>query len=183
MTAGRGAASSLGDAVIAPDMRHGQFYLENARKVTIRNSKLYGAGFMGVMANRWAQETLVENCWIENAGCNGLFFMGWECGRGPFKSVAESYVNKKHVIRNNVFYDIGRFSNFGAGMYFNFSGDNLVEHNVFHGITHYGVTLKGWRRHDPQWKLHATNRDFGRADPTRSSRSICSKSNSTASMW
>ena len=136
---------TLGDSVIAPDMRHGQFYIENARNVTVRNSKLYGAGFMGVMFNRWAQECRVENCWIELAGCNGLFFMGWECGRGPFKTVAESYVNKKHVVRNNVFFDIGRFSNYGAGMYFNFSGDNLVEHNVFHGITHYGVTLKGWR--------------------------------------
>jgi len=135
----------LADSVIAPDMRHGQFYMENARNVVVKNSKLYGAGFMAVMFNRWAQEGRVENCWIEMAGCNGLFFMGWECGRGPFKTAAESYVNKKHVIRNNVFHDIGRFSNFGAGMYFNFSGDNLVEHNVFHGITHYAVTLKGWR--------------------------------------
>lgn len=151
---------SLGDGVIAPDMRHGQFYIENARKVTVRNSKLYGAGFMGVMGNRWAQETLVENCWFENAGCNGMFFMGWECGRGPFKSVAESYVNKKHVIRNNVFHDIGRFSIYGAGIYFNFSGDNLVEHNIFHGITHYGVTLKGWPAILVNG-LHATNRDVG----------------------
>ena len=151
---------SLGDSVIAPDMRHGQFYLENARRVTIRNTKLYGAGFMGVMANRWAQETLVENCWFEKSGCNGLFFQGWECGRGPFKSVAESYVNKKHVIRNNVFHDIGRFSIYGAGMYFSFSGDNLVEHNIFHGITHYGVTLKGWPAILVNG-MHAINRDMG----------------------
>ena len=151
---------SLGDGVIAPDMRHGQFYLENARKVTIRNSRLYGAGFMGVMANRWVQEVLFENNWVENAGCNGMFFMGWEVGRGPFNSVAESYVNKNHVIRNNVFYDIGRFSVFASGIYFNFSGDNLVEHNVFHGITHYGVTLKGWPAILVN-RLHATNRDLG----------------------
>lgn len=136
---------TLCDSVIAPDMRHGQFYVENARNVVIRNCKLYGSGFMGAMFNRWAQDNRVENCWIELAGCNGLFFMGWECGRGPFKTVAESYVNKKNVVRNNVFRDIGRFSNYGAGMYFNFSGDNRVEHNRFHGITHYGVTLKGWR--------------------------------------
>ena len=151
---------SLGDGVIAPDMRHGQFYVENARKVTIRNSKLYGSGFMGVMGNRWAQEVLFENNWVENAGCNGMFFMGWEVGRGPFKSVAESYVNKKHVIRNNVFYDIGRFSVYASGIYFNFSGDNLVEHNIFHGITHYGVTLKGWPAILVN-RLHATNRDLG----------------------
>lgn len=156
----------LGDSVIAPDMRHGQFYIENARNVVIRNSKLYGAGFMGAMYNLWAQECVVENCWIENAGCNGLFFMGWECGRGPFKSVAESYVNKKHVVRNNVFYDIGRFSNYAAGMYFNFSGDNLVEHNIFRGITHYAVTLKGWR---PMLinEFHLINRDIPDVGPLK----------------
>jgi hypothetical protein len=149
----------LCDSVIAPDMRHGQFYIENARNVTIRNSRLYGAGFMAAMFNRWAQDCRVENNWIENAGCNGLFFMGWECGRGPFDSVAESYVNKGHVIRNNVFYDIGRFAPYASGVYFNFSGDNRVEHNIFHGITHYGVTMKGWR---PMLinEFHMINRDM-----------------------
>ena len=152
--------ASLADSVIAPDMRHGQFYIENARNVVIQNSRLYGAGFMGVMFNRWAQDCRVENNWIENAGCNGLFFMGWEPGRGPFDSPEAAYVNKRHVVRNNVFYDIGRFSNFASGMYFNFSGDNLVEHNVFHGITHYGVTLKGW---PPTLlnKFYSINQDLG----------------------
>ncbi len=111
----------------------------------IRNSRLYGAGFMAVMFNRWARENRVENCWIENAGCNGLFFMGWECGRGPFKTVAESYVNKNNVVRDNVFLDIGRFAPDGGGVYMFFSGDNLVEHNLFHGIRRYGVATKGWR--------------------------------------
>lgn len=135
----------LGDAVLAPDMRHGQFLIENARKITIRNSRLYGAGFMGAMFNRWAQENLVENCWIENAGCNGLFFLGWEPGRGPFKTVAESDVNKKNRVRNNVFLNIGRFAFDGAGIYLTFSGENIVEHNIFHGMTRYGLAIKGWR--------------------------------------
>lgn len=135
---------NLGDNVLAPDMRHGQFYVENARGIVIRNSKLYGAGFMAAMYNRWAQENTVENCWIENIGCNGLFFMGWECGRGPFNSAAESYVNRKNTIRNNVFYDIGRFAFDGGGIYMSWSGDNLVEHNIFHGMHHYGVVMKGW---------------------------------------
>ena len=136
---------TLGDGVLARDMRHGQFYIENGRNIVIRNSKLYGAGFMGVMFNRWAQENRVENCWIEDAGCNGLFFMGWECGRGPFKTVAQSYVNRKNVVHNNVFYDIGRFAGDGAGIFMNFSGDNLVEYNIFHGMSRYGVATKGWR--------------------------------------
>lgn len=135
----------LGDGVLAPDMRHGQFYLENARRITLRGCKLYGAGFMAAMFNHWAQENRVENCWIDGAGCNGLFFLGWECGRGPFKTVAESYVNRRNVVRNNVFHDIGRFAGDGSGIYLTFSGDNLVEHNVFRGLTRYGVATKGWR--------------------------------------
>lgn len=157
---------TLCDAVLAPDMRHGQFYVENARNVVICNSKLYGAGFMGVIFNRWSQDNRVENCWIENAGCNGLFFMGWECGRGPFKTVTESYVNKKNIVRNNVFHDIGRFAEDGAGIYFCFSGDNLVEHNVFHGIRRYGVATKGWR---PRLlnQFHCVNRDFKLKDQSK----------------
>lgn len=157
---------TLCDAVLAPDMRHGQFYIENARNVVIRNCKLYGAGFMAVMFNRWAQENRVENCWIENAGCNGLFFMGWECGRGPFKTVAESYVNKKNVVRNNVFHDIGRFADDGAGMYMIFSGDNVVEHNVFNSLRRYGVATKGWR---PKLinPFYAVNRTFPLKDPAK----------------
>lgn len=150
---------SLGDGVLAPDMRHGQFFVENARGVVIRNSKLYGAGFAAAFFHRWAQENKVENCWIENAGCNGLFFMGWECGRGPFDSAEASYVNKRNVIRNNVFYDIGRFANDGGGVYLNWSGDNLVEHNVFHGIHHYGVRHTGWNPAAIN-ELHSTNREL-----------------------
>lgn len=157
---------TLCDAVLAPDMRHGQFCIENARNVIIRNSKLYGAGFMAVMFNRWAQGNRVENCWIENAGCNGVFFMGWECGRGPFTTVAESYVNRNNVIRNNVFHDIGRFAGDGAGVYMIFSGDNVVEHNVFNSIRRYGVSIKGWR---PKLinPFHAVNRTFPLKDPAK----------------
>lgn len=131
--------------VPGPDLMHGQFFLENARRVVIRNSRLYGAGVMAVVLYHWAQENRVENCWIEDAGDNGIFLMGWEPGRGPFQTVASSYVNKKNVIRNNVFQDIGRFASDAGGVYLYFSGDNLVEHNLFHGISRYGVSAKGWR--------------------------------------
>ena len=135
---------SLFDNILAPDMRHGQFFLQNAKDIVIRDSKLYGAGFMAVMMNRWDQDNRVENCWIENAGCNGIFAMGWEPNRGPFKSAKAAYVNRGNVIRNNVFYDIGRFAFDGGGVYLTFSGDNLIENNIFHGITRYGVSIKGW---------------------------------------
>ena len=143
--------------VIAPDLRHGQFYVENARRITIKNSKLYGAGHMAAMFNRWAQENVVENNWIEDAGCSGLYFLGWECGRGPFKSVAESYVNKKNTVRNNVFYDIGRFAWDSSGVFMEFSGDNVVMQNIFRGSRRYGVSLKGWRtRLINEWTIIST---------------------------
>lgn len=134
--------------VIFPEARHGQFFIENAQNITIRNSKLYGAGFMAVFVHRWAQHNRVENCWIENAGCSGMYFQGWECGRGGSEGIttlAASYCNKFNVVRNNVFHDIGRFQHDAAGIYLCWSGDNTVEHNVFNGITRYGVATKGWR--------------------------------------
>ena len=134
--------------VIFPEARHGQFFIENAQNIVIQNSKLYGAGFMAVFVHRWAQNNRIENCWIENAGCSGLYFQGWECGRGASEGITTleaSYCNKFNVIRNNVFHDIGRFQHDAGGVFLCWSGDNLVEHNVFNGITRYGVSMKGWR--------------------------------------
>jgi hypothetical protein len=134
--------------VIFPEARHGQFFVENAENIVIRNSKLYGAGFMAVFFHRWAQNNRVENCWIENAGCSGVFFQGWEPGRGGSEGITTleaAYCNKFNVVRNNIFHDIGRFQNDGAAIYLCWSGDNTIEHNRIHGVSRYGISLKGWR--------------------------------------
>ena len=94
--------------VIFPETRHGQFFVQNAQNIVIRNSKLYGAGFMAAFFNRWAQSNVVANCWIENTGRDGLYFQGWEPGRGAsdgITTLAASYCNKFNVVTNNVFHD------------------------------------------------------------------------------
>jgi hypothetical protein len=91
--------------VIFPEARHGQFYFRNAQHIVVRNSRLYGAGFMAAFFDRWAQSNVVENCWIENTGRDGLYFQGWEPGRGAsdgITTLAASYCNKFNVVTNNV---------------------------------------------------------------------------------
>ena len=133
--------------VIFPEARHGQFYLRNAKGITIRNSKLYGAGFMAAFFDRWAQSNVVENCWIENTGRDGLYFQGWEPGRGAsdgITTLAASYCNKFNVVTNNVIYDVGRFGG-SMGVRFDFSGDNRLDHNVIKGVSGGAYHGHGWR--------------------------------------
>lgn len=133
--------------VIFPEARHGQFYLRNAKNVVIRNSKLYGAGFMAAFFDRWAQSNVVENCWIENTGRDGLYFQGWEPGRGAsdgITTLAASYCNKFNVVTNNVIYDVGRFGG-SMGVRFDFSGDNRLEHNIIRGASGGAYHGHGWR--------------------------------------
>ena len=133
--------------VIFPEARHGQFYLRNAQNIVVRNSKLYGAGFMAAFFDRWAQSNVVENCWIENTGRDGLYFQGWEPGRGAsdgITTLAASYCNKFNVVTNNVIYDIGRFGG-SMGVRFDFSGDNRLDHNIIKGVSGGAYHGHGWR--------------------------------------
>lgn len=123
---------------IWPELRHGQFYLRNARNIVVRNSKLYGAGFGTLFLDRWAQSNVVANCWIERTHNYGLYFQGWEPGRGAsdgITTLAASYCNKFNVITNNVFRD-------NAGITYEYSGDNRIEHNLFNGCS---IWEGGWR--------------------------------------
>ncbi|MCX6879799.1 MAG: InlB B-repeat-containing protein [Verrucomicrobia bacterium] len=133
--------------VIFPEARHGQFYLRNAQSIVVRNSKLYGAGFMAAFFDRWAQNNVVENCWIENTGRDGLYFQGWEPGRGAsdgITTLAASYCNKFNVVTNNVIYDVGRFGG-SMGVRFDFSGDNRLDHNIIKGASGGAYHGHGWR--------------------------------------
>ena len=133
--------------VIFPEARHGQFYLRNAKNIVVRNSKLYGAGFMAAFFDRWAQNNVVENCWIENTGRDGLYFQGWESGRGAsdgITTLAASYCNKFNVVTNNVIYDVGRFGG-SMGVRFDFSGDNRLDHNIIKGVSGGAYHGHGWR--------------------------------------
>ena len=102
---------------------------------------------MAVFFDRWAQSNLVENCWIENTGRDGLYFQGWEPGRGAsdgITTLAASYCNKSNVVTNNVIYDVGRFGG-SMGVRFDFSGDNRLEHNVIKGASGGAYHGHGWR--------------------------------------
>ncbi len=133
----------MGDGEGHPDMRHGLIFLENARNVALRFCKIYGAGFPSIYLNYFAQNNEVYGCWIENAGTMGIVCSGYAHGRGPFKSAADSYVNKRNRFANNFIYDCGRFAYDGAGIFLAYSGDNLIEHNVISQCARYAISLKG----------------------------------------
>jgi len=55
----------------------------------------------------------------------GLAVNGWTMSEGPFKSAAESYVNKGHRIESNFIYDCSKLVGGGGGMQIYQSGGNF----------------------------------------------------------
>jgi len=55
----------------------------------------------------------------------GLAVNGWTMSEGPFKSAAESYVNKGHRIESNLIYDCSKLVGGGGGMQIYQSGGNF----------------------------------------------------------
>lgn len=123
----------------------GLIYLENAEKIEIRGCRILNAGIAGVYMNRHAAGNEVRNCWIERAGFAGIYMNSFPPGQGLFKTAAESYINKGHVISNNYIHDCGLLVGHGCGVQFFQAGDVEVSHNVISRMPRYGVSYKGWR--------------------------------------
>jgi len=134
-----------GDGSMPESLREGLIYIENADNITIRFCKIIGAGHSAVYINQSSQNDTVYGCWIEDAGFCGVYMNGYVIGTGPFKSAAESYVNKGHTISNNFIYDCGKFIGGGCGVQFYQSGDNIITHNVIAQMPRYGISYKGQR--------------------------------------
>lgn len=89
-----------------PDfLQQGMVFGENVERLTVKNCRLLAAGHAAVWLNQQAQNCVVENCLITGSGSNGIYLNGWTIGDGPFKSAAQSYVNKGHRIESNFIYD------------------------------------------------------------------------------
>jgi hypothetical protein len=129
-----------------PDaMQQGMVFGENVEHLTIRNCRLLAAGHSAVWLNKYAQNCVLENNLILAAGFAGVYLNGWNIGEGPFRSAAESYVNKGHRIENNFIYDCGQFIGGGCGIQFYQSGDNLITRNEIGQMPRYGISSKGLR--------------------------------------
>ncbi|MFO7871752.1 MAG: right-handed parallel beta-helix repeat-containing protein, partial [Kiritimatiellia bacterium] len=123
--------------------RHGAVHIENAERIELKFCRILGAGVAGVYMNHGAKKCSVYGCWIEDSGFGGVYMNGWEPGRGPFRSAAASYVNRNHLVSNNVIYDCGKLVGHGCGVQFYQSGDNEISHNVIAKMPRYGISYKG----------------------------------------
>lgn len=133
------------DGSTPDEMQKGMVFGENVDHITLKNCRLLAAGHSAVWLNKQAQNCVVENCLIQGAGFAGIYMNGWTVGEGPFKSAAESYVNKGHRIEGNFIYDCGQFIGAGCGIQFYQSGDNLITRNEIGQMPRYGISYKGIR--------------------------------------
>jgi hypothetical protein len=123
----------------------GMVFGENVEKLSIRGCRLLAAGHSAVLLHKYAQNCVVESNLIMETGYIGVCLAGWATGDGPFKSLAESYVNKGHRVENNFVYDCGKFLGMGHGIEVYQSGDNLIARNEVGQMPRYGISAKGWR--------------------------------------
>jgi len=129
-----------------PDfLQQGMVFGENVVCLTIRSCRLLAAGHAAVWLNKQARNCVLENNLIMEAGFAGVYLNGWTIGEGPFKSAAESYVNKGHRIESNFIHDCSKFVGEGGGIQIYQSGDNLIARNEISRMPRYGISYKGLR--------------------------------------
>lgn len=126
----------------SPDV-YGMVLGENVEQLAVRNCRLLAAGHSAVFLNKYAQNCLIENNLIMEAGFVGVYMNGWNVFEGPTDKVEDSDVNKGHRIIGNFIYDCGRFVGAGSGVQFYQSGNNLVAHNEIGQMPRYGISYKG----------------------------------------
>lgn len=126
-----------------PDaLQQGMVFGENVEGLTVKGCRLLAAGHSAVWLNKHAQSCVVDSNLIQGAGFVGVYLNGWTIGEGPFKSIAESYVNKGHRIESNFIYDCGKFIGAGSGIQAYQSGDNLIARNEITQMPRYGISYK-----------------------------------------
>ncbi|MCY2931499.1 MAG: right-handed parallel beta-helix repeat-containing protein [Planctomycetota bacterium] len=133
------------DNTMPPAEQQGMVFLENAEHIELRFCRLTNAGHAAVYMNHWAQHNTVYGCWIQDTGHAGIYMNGFAPNEGPFKTGAESDVNKHHLISNNYIADVGQSIGHSAGVEFYQSGHNEVSHNVITRSPRYGIAYKGVR--------------------------------------
>jgi len=109
----------------APEEGEAMIHIENAEQIEVRSCRILGAGHSAVALVGYAKRCKVYGC--------------------SFKSAAESYVNRGHLISNNYIADCGQTVGHGCGIYLTQSGHNELSHNVIRRMPRYGISYKGNR--------------------------------------
>ena len=110
----------------------GMVRVENASRVAVVDSWLLDAGYSGFWLEGWAQNVTIARNVVTRAGVMGVYLNGPLPGDthwGKWNSPAEAYVNKGHLVEDNVFYDYGQRVGHGSAVWFFQAGDSKVLHN------------------------------------------------------
>lgn len=125
--------------------RDGVIYVGRARGIEITACRIRNAGSSGIFLDRLAQGIVIDANRIEHVGHIGIHVSGFAPGEGDFADAPSSYVNKRHVITNNVIRHGGELVGHGCGILLYQSGDNDISHNRIEHMPRYGISLKGLR--------------------------------------
>ena len=120
-------------------------HMENARAITIQNSKIHNSGQHGVHFYRFAQSNRIINCEISELGHSGVQLDGSDVGSGNNQDVQPEYLNRYNEVVNCHIFDGGKLVGNGAGIQFSDSGENYVAHNNIHDFPRYGISFKAIR--------------------------------------
>ena len=119
--------------------------VENAERITFLHCKLVHAGLSAVWVSRESRNVTVTGSWIEGPGFCGITLAGPYPGDPPYATAADAFVNRGHVISNNLIYDVGKRVGHGAGVWIWQSGENTVTRNYIKEAPRNGVGLYGVR--------------------------------------
>lgn len=123
-----------------PANKEALVYFENAENCIVENSVISNAGYNGVSMVWRAKDNVIQNCEIKRCGFHAVLLSGY---RAEFGSKA--YHNKGNIINNNHLHDCGELVGHSAGVFIWASGDNKITNNEIHDMPRYGVCVKGQR--------------------------------------
>ncbi len=139
------------------ETQHGLVTLQNARNITVRNCRLTGGGWCGVVLTQYAQGNIIYGNWIEGMNLHGVYLVGWfyekwnhhvrEPTDPPEKYMRRfpmgGYENRNNLVCNNYIFDFGKHYSDGHGIKIVQSGENEISHNEIRKGPRYGISLKG----------------------------------------
>ncbi|MBN2651330.1 MAG: right-handed parallel beta-helix repeat-containing protein [Spirochaetales bacterium] len=118
-------------------------WLESVANSEISGCKLLNAGFSAISITEASQNIRITDNEIAYAGYNGIFILGAAVDDPRFSSPEESYINKGHLIQDNLIYSCGKNVGHASGVQLYQSGDNLIDHNTIYDMPRYAVSYKG----------------------------------------
>ncbi|MFD2615118.1 right-handed parallel beta-helix repeat-containing protein [Paenibacillus gansuensis] len=139
--------------------RHGLIYIRNASDIDISSCTIRESGTCGIFLDRCAERITIVNNHIERIGYTGVYASGYAPGEGDFKGTDSPYVNKGHLITNNVIEHGGELVGHGSGIVLYQCGECDISHNRIAHMPRYGISLKGLRYRvmpDQMWGVPVT---------------------------